>query len=74
MNIEDAGDLNPFEPMPVEEVLYVSVIRYETTKSWVGGPSHPDKVALVRMLQGWTGVDAVRVYAVRVPAKRVEAV
>ncbi len=73
MNIVDSGELKAIEPLPAEETLYLSALRYMATGRWVAGPSASDKAALIKMVQQWGGVDEVRIYAVRVPCKMMDA-
>jgi hypothetical protein len=73
MQIEDMGELKSFEPMPTETTIYLSAIRYDTGQMWTAGPGSVDKTYLITTLQNWGGIDAARIYAVKLPAKRVAA-
>jgi hypothetical protein len=73
MNIEDMGELKSFEPMPAETTLYLTAIRYESNEVWMAGPGGTDKAYVITTLQHWAGIDAARIYAVKLPAKRLGA-
>lgn len=66
MLIEEAGELTSFETPPTEMTLYMTAIQY-STGTWMSGPSSPDKNELLRTLNRYTGLEKVRIYAVRLP-------
>lgn len=68
MNIEDVGELRSFETIPSEITFYMSAVRYHNYY-WVAGPYDTDKAKVIRMLHTWGGVEAARIYAVKLPTK-----
>jgi hypothetical protein len=67
MQIEDAGEVTQYETMTTERTLYLSAIR--SISHWYGGPSSYDKAEVERLLSQWSGCDAARIYAVKVPVQ-----
>lgn len=68
MNIEDVGELRSFETIPSEVTLYMSAVCYSGSY-WAAGPCDTDKAKVIRMLHTWGGVEAARIYAVKLPTK-----
>ena len=66
MEIEDAGEVTRFDPMPTEQTLYLSAVRY-SGGVWMGGPYGRTREEVYQSLQNWKGIDSARVYAVKVP-------
>lgn len=72
VEIEDAGECRRFETMPTEATLYLSAVRF-AGGYWTSGPSGTDKAEVMRSIRSWRGIDAARIYAVRVPVDDLPA-
>ena len=70
MKIEDVGELRSFETVPSEVTLYMSAVRY-SGNYWAAGPCDNDKANVIRMLHTWGGVEAARIYAVKLSTKLI---
>jgi hypothetical protein len=70
MKIEDKGVISEFEAMPSEVDLYLSVVSY-SQGSWIQGGQSYDKNELIKMLQSYSGIEAARIYCVKVPVKNL---
>ena len=70
MNIEDVGELRSLETIPSEVTFYMSAVRYGNDY-WAAGPCGTDKANVVRVLSTWGGVEAARIYAVKLPTKLI---
>ncbi|MDI3349187.1 hypothetical protein PIGBHMHK_00667 [Mycoplasmopsis arginini] len=68
MEIEDKGNIDSFEVMPAEQILYLSAVTYDGSH-WFGGPASFNKNEVIKILQGYTGVSVARIYRVKVPVK-----
>lgn len=72
MNIDDKGELSGYETMPKERTLYLTAVRY-SSDYWGAGPSGTDKAQVEQQLSTWVGIDAARIYAVKVPVTTLPA-
>lgn len=66
MQIEDAGEIKSFETVPQDSLFFLSVVRYGANY-WTAGPAGRNKDEVISMLQGYSGIDAARLYWVRLP-------
>lgn len=72
MNIEEMDEPSSYEPMPTEETLYLTAVRY-SGGYWSAGPSGTNKDDVTKQLYNWSGIDAARIYAVKVPLEALPA-
>jgi hypothetical protein len=72
MEIEDKGNLDAYEPMPIDTFLYITAVQFEGGY-WTGGPSGTDKNMVIQQLQSYSGVELARIYKVKVPVKSIPA-
>lgn len=75
MQIQFDKELTNFETVPNEYSLYISVVKFEgpTTQPWITGPSSPDKNELIKILTSYGNYEAVRIYTVSLPLKKIPA-
>lgn len=66
MQVTEAGDLTTYEPLPIDQSMYLSVYRYKDSKTWFGGPANREKQPVIDMLQSYSA-EEVRIYHVRLP-------
>ena len=67
VEISDQGEIRRFETVPDEATIYLSAVRYNWAVLWTGGPSGQSKEEVVALLKALIGVEAARIYAVKVP-------
>ena len=73
MEIEELDGLNRYDTMPTDGTLYLTAVRY-SGNYWRAGPSGTSKAEVTKQLSGWIGIDAARIYAVKVPLEALPAV
>ena len=72
MEIEELDGPNRYETMPTDGTLYLTAVRY-SGGYWGAGPSGTSKAEVTKQLSGWIGIDAARIYAVKVPLEALPA-
>lgn len=72
MEIEELDGPTKYETMPTEGTLYLSAVHYAGS-GWMNGPGGMDKSEIVKQLSRWNGIDAARIYAVKVPLEALPA-
>ena len=72
MQIEELDGPSKYETMPTDGTLYLSAIHY-TGIGWMNGPGGTNKSEIVKQLRTWSGIDAARIYAVKVPLQALPA-
>lgn len=73
MEIEELDGPTKYETMPAEGVIYLTAVRYAGGGGWMAGPGGMDKNMILQLLAGWHGIDAARIYAVKVPLNALPA-
>ncbi len=72
MQIEELDGPTNYETMPTEGTLYLTAVRY-SGGYWSAGPSGTSNAEVTKLLSGWSGVEAARIYAVKVPLQALPA-
>ena len=71
MIIDDMGELSEFETPPTEATFYLTMVRYESCNGWITGPSGLNKESVLVALEAWQGLDAARIYTIRLPMREI---